>query len=215
MYNLLARAGVCDPSVEKATIGGRKRFILRINRAAAQESPMTIRYFTKDDIPLLWNWLNKPHVKSRWEVPASFSDFKATKLRHLSLHQDNEFIIRSNNNPIAFFQYFWGNQDITNAVGLKTEATSKILILGYFVAEETHFNDEAIVMALKSFIDKAFTETDTECILSASSMDEPYHFKNLSRAGFIILESFDTHDQRSIIMKFDKKMYKGHNQHQE
>lgn len=148
----------------------------------------------KNDLDLLCEWLDKPHVKEWWDDHLSHEEIKAKYGQRIGDEVVVPFIIYLNDKPIGFIQYYHATQVGDGWWPNETEGTVGI---DQFIGEEDCINRGLGTQMITAFIQQLFSTQGVKKIITDVDPNNKRAIKCYEKVGFKFVELIDTPDGKA------------------
>lgn len=153
------------------------------------------RPMTVDDLPIVREWLMRPHVAEWWADGDDF-EFVSGDLGHHDLAQ---FIVNLDGAPIAYLQcYRLGDWHVN--FGNHPEGTRG---LDQFISESDLLSRGHGSAFIRQFMDEMFARGVPRFVIDPQP-DNPRAIRAYEKAGFIRSHEIETPDGRALLMTLDR-----------
>lgn len=167
---------------------------------------LSFRAMTHDDLPLLHEWLQRPHVQRWWNDRRTFEEVVAHYRPSLDgADPTDHYVALEDDMPIGFFQtyLYWDYPDEAAAMGLDPHAAGVDL----FIADEERIGRGLGSALLRRFVDDyAFALPDvTHCVAEPDEANVA-SIRAFEKAGFHIVGTWDNavDGKRHVIVRKDR-----------
>jgi RimJ/RimL family protein N-acetyltransferase len=156
--------------------------------------PVTFRLMTSDDLPLLHEWLQRPHVRRWWDPHETFAEVEA----HYAPRIDGDDLVElylalEGDEPVAFVQTY-----------LTDEATAGIDL---FVADESRTGKGLGTRIIERFVDEVvFARPETIACIADPEHGNAASLRAFERAGFVRIGDAD---ERHALVRNDRSRPEG------
>ncbi len=152
---------------------------------------------TTDDLPLLFRWMNAPHVKPWWNTESSWDEFQKNYRRNIADPKVFPFIVDHNGLPIGYINY-WFVEDDPNFIHLyapDTIGTDQLIGEIEFVGKG---HGPAFV---KLFTDNLLREKKTSIVMTDPDLKNEAAIKPYGKAGFSAVQEMMTDEGLILLME--------------
>ncbi|MFL5488549.1 MAG: GNAT family N-acetyltransferase [Gemmatimonadaceae bacterium] len=157
------------------------------------------RPLTEDDLPMLHDWIARPHVAAVWDSPTSIEE---TREEYLPTIRDpsslRAYIAWQHGRPIGFIQSYvaahagdgwWSDERDPGVIGIDQ-----------FIAAASDLNRGIGTAMVKAFVARLFEDPSTTRVQTDPSPDNDRAIRCYEKAGFRQLGEADTPDGRAVLM---------------
>ena len=203
---LLRAAGLRkrEPAAAEAMV--RAQFERHVKAAvgrALEEPIISFRSLTQADLPLLHEWLNRPHVAQWWDDRTSLAEVEHDFRPLLEDHSTTRpFIALSNGTPIGYIQSYvaMGSGDGWWA----DEADPGVRGIDQFLAHADQLGQGLGTKMVRAFVRQLFADPGVTRIQTDPSPENRRAIRCYEKAGFRALREIDTPDGRALLMVCDR-----------
>ena len=164
-----------------------------------QPPAITFRPLTRDDFPLLCDWIARPHVREWWDSPSTLAEIEADYGPTLAEDSpDRAFIVLADGAPIGFIQSYvvmgspggwWPGEADPGARGIDQ-----------FLADE-HLMGRGLGTAMvRAFVDSLFEDPAVTGVQTDPSPANARAIRCYEKAGFSRRGVVDTPDGPALLM---------------
>jgi RimJ/RimL family protein N-acetyltransferase len=161
------------------------------------------RPITESDLPLLSEWLQRPHVAARWDDQTSPDQVRAKYLPRLAEGSTVvPYLAFLGDDPIGYIQSyvpaFEGDDwwpDVTDP-GVRG--------IDQFLADEANLNQGLGSAMVTAFVAQLFADPSVTRIQTDPSPDNPRAIRCYEKAGFRRIGLVDTPDGQALMMRIDR-----------
>ncbi|HYO78354.1 MAG TPA: GNAT family N-acetyltransferase [Thermoanaerobaculia bacterium] len=161
---------------------------------------ITFRPLTMRDIPLVHEWLMRPHVAEWWGEPESLAEREAEfgPLTDEGSDSTRGYIALLDGAPIGFIQSYvamdsgggwWPDERDPGARGIDQ-----------FLANENQLNRGLGTAMVRAFVEKLFSDPSVTRIQTDPRPDNARAIRCYEKAGFRAIGEVDTPDGRALVM---------------
>lgn len=162
---------------------------------------ITFSRLKSDDLDLLCQWFNKPHVLEWWNDHLTAEEIKEKYGKRVGDSVVCPYIVYLNEKPIGYIQYYWANRlgseqwsnEDDNAVGLDQ-----------FIGDENYLNQGLGTLMLKAFIKYLFENHPIKKIITEADLNNLRAKRCYQKAGFHEASIINTPDSKSILMEIKR-----------
>jgi aminoglycoside 6'-N-acetyltransferase len=147
---------------------------------------ISFRALQREDLSLVQQWLNQPHVLEWWHTPMSLEDVHAKYDPRIDgTEPTHVFLIHYDGRPVGLIQWYrWSNyMEHAQLLGAKPEYAGIDLAIG-----ERDMTGRGVgTAAIRQFVDEiVFAETAIAAIVSDPEEKNTRSLRAFTRAGFIV-----------------------------
>jgi AacA4 family aminoglycoside N(6')-acetyltransferase len=176
---------------------------------AANENPVTLRLMTEHDLPMLHNWLNRPHIVEWWggeeERPTLDEVLEHYLPRVLAKESVTPYIVMLDNEPIGYAQSYiaLGSED-----GWWAEETDPgVRGIDQTLANPTQLNKGLGTMLVRALVDLLFADPSVTKIQTDPAPSNLRAIRCYEKAGFVQEKAITTPDGEAIYMVQSRQDY--------
>jgi RimJ/RimL family protein N-acetyltransferase len=162
--------------------------------------PFQFELLTERRLPLLAEWLARPHVAEYWGEPSSTDELWADYLAPEREDSSTEaFIVLFGSQPVGFVQVYrvagcsggwWPDERDPGARGIDQ-----------FLADEGALNQGLGTAMIRAFLTRLFASSDVTTIQTDPDPDNARAIRAYEKAGFVKDEVVDTPDGKALLMR--------------
>lgn len=170
----------------------RNRSRLRINDAL--RSLLNFRLMTRDDLPLLHEWLQRPHVRRWWDPRETLADVEAHYLPRLTGDDPVDlYLALEDGRPFAFLQTY-----------LADGATAGVDL---FIADESRTRKGVGSALIRRFVDEVvFARPETTACIADPEHTNAASIRAFEKAGFVRVGELD---EKHALLRKDRSRHGG------
>lgn len=169
------------------------------------DDTMVFRSLTDADLPLLYEWMQRPHVTEWWDAPASFDECcHEYSARSLELAGVKAFIACLDDRPVGFIQSYVARDagdgwwaDITDP-GVRG--------IDQFLAEADMLNRGMGTTMVRAFVETMFADPTVTRIQTDPAPGNVRAIRCFEKAGFRRVGEVTTPDGLAIYMLCDRPL---------
>jgi aminoglycoside 6'-N-acetyltransferase-1b/aminoglycoside 6'-N-acetyltransferase-2 len=157
---------------------------------------------TESDLPLLYSWLNRPHVLEWWTGEASLEEVRAKYLPRIGSGTVRPYLAYLGSEPIGYIQSY---------VAVETEdgwwigyADPGVLGIDQFIAEPGRLGQGLGTAMASQFAALLFRDPTVSRILVDPRPDNPRAIRCYEKAGFRAEGVVTTPDGPALLMTLDR-----------
>jgi RimJ/RimL family protein N-acetyltransferase len=156
--------------------------------------PVTFRPMTKDDLPLMHEWLQRPHVKRWWDPRETLAEVEAHYAPRIAGDDPVDlWLALENGRPIAFLQTY-----------LQDDTTAGIDL---FVADESRIGKGLGSELIRRFVDEVvFARARTTACIADPEHANVASIRAFEKAGFVRVGDLD---ERHVLVRKDRSRPEG------
>jgi RimJ/RimL family protein N-acetyltransferase len=161
------------------------------------------RPITESDLPLLSEWLQRPHVAARWDDQTSLDQVRAKYLPRLAEGSTVvPYLAFRGDDPIGYIQSY---VPALEGNGWWPEITDPgVRGIDQFLADEANLNQGLGSAMVTAFVAKLFADPAVTRIQTDPSPDNPRAIRCYEKAGFRRIGLVDTPDGQALLMQVDR-----------
>lgn len=156
-------------------------------------------HLTEDDLPMLFKWLNRPHLIKWWGREVSLDQVRE---KYLSRIEDKEaakpFIVKMNDKPIGYIQYY--NAGEGNPDWWSDKPGTDVLGIDQFIADEENLNKGIGTSMISGFIKLLFEDKHVTEIRVDPRPDNLRAIRCYEKVGFQKIKTIITPDGLALMM---------------
>lgn len=156
----------------------------------------------KENIPLLYSWLNEPHVSKWWPTPKKDEPINEFLQRIRSI--DTGYLVLLNSIPIGYIQYYKINRNEKSGAWLP-ELPQNTIGIDQFIGDKNLLGKGYGALFIKEFIN--YLSNSLEPILTTVIVDpEPHNIaaiKCYEKVGFINMGIYDRRGEPAQLLRYD------------
>jgi AacA4 family aminoglycoside N(6')-acetyltransferase len=160
---------------------------------------ITFRPLTKHDLPMLYEWLTRPHVAEWWGDQGTFADLEA-EYGPLTDEQASTrvYIALLDGEPLGFIQSYvaMGSGD----GWWEDERDPGVRGIDQFLANEDQLNRGLGTAMVRAFVEQLFRDPAVTHIQTDPAPDNARAVRCYEKAGFRAVREVDTPDGRALFM---------------
>lgn len=153
---------------------------------------------TEDDVPLLFDWLNRPHVAEWWDGPVSFSQVREKYLPRLGGGTVSPYLACLNVVPIGFIQSY-----VTAAPGdgwWPDECDPRVMGIDQFLADPDNLGKGLGSEMVAQFVQLLFENPAVTKVQTDPAPNNLRAIRCYEKAGFRRVGVIDTPDGPVLLM---------------
>jgi RimJ/RimL family protein N-acetyltransferase len=160
----------------------------------SEVADLSFRPLREDDLPLLHEWLRRPHVARWWNPAETLAEIEAKYRPRIAGEEPVDlYLAVEAGEPVAFLQTY-----------LEDEVTAGMDV---FIADEARTGKGEGSELIRRFVDEVvFRRAETlKCIADPEETNAP-SIRAFAKAGFTVLDTFDDpHDEkRHVLVRKDR-----------
>ena len=157
----------------------------------------TFQRLTAADLPLLHDWLNRPHVAARWDGPVRLEDMPEKFGPHLVSDTVFGYLAHRDGKPMAYVQAY----DATHAGdGWWPDAAPGTWGIDQFLANEEDLGKGIGSQMVRQFTELVFERHRATAILTDPAPDNARAIRCYEKAGFVAVGETVTPDGPALLM---------------
>ncbi len=150
------------------------------------------------DGPLLYDWLNQPHVAQRWGGPITREEVQEHYLDVLDSSTER-FIACLDGKPLGYIQTYWATE--VGGGWWPNETDPGTIGIDFFIGDAGQLDRGIGSAMLRQFTSDLLRKPRVTKVISDPSPENPRSIKCLSNAGFTNLGIINTPDGAAVLMK--------------
>jgi RimJ/RimL family protein N-acetyltransferase len=164
-----------------------------------ETTPWTFRPLTASDLPMLYEWLRRPHVAQWWPTPELYADVVEEFRDHLDpSHSTRGHVALFHGQPAGFIQSYhaagsgdgwWEDETDPGARGIDQ-----------FLADEDKLGRGLGSAMIAAFVDRLFEDPAVTVVQTDPSPDNERAIRAYRRAGFDAEREVTTPDGPALLM---------------
>lgn len=157
---------------------------------------------TLADLPMLHEWLTRPHVAEWWSRPSSLAevDEEYAPLITDGDSTDHAYIVLADGEPIGFIQSYVAMGGGSGDGWWPDERDPGVRGIDQFLAHRELLGHGVGTAMVKAFVRKLFDDPAVTRIQTDPSPDNARAIRCYEKAGFRALREVDTPDGRALLM---------------
>lgn len=195
-YIILTLIMIPTNSIEK-----KEKSLMNIEK----KSIFTFKILTKNDWPLIINWLKEKHVNQWWPVPKedeNFEDF----LMQLRSKDTIGYLIMFNEIPIGFIQYYYIDQTKEKTGAFYPKLPKNTIGTDQFIGDLNYIGKGYGTILIKEFIHFiAKLKPDITTVIVDPEPNNYPAIKCYEKVGFKQIGNFETAFGPALLMQYDIK----------
>lgn len=164
-------------------------------------SDFTFKPLSTEDLEILCDWLEKPHVLKWWNDHLTRDEIKITYGQRIGDHIVCPFIIYYHDKPIGFIQYYWASKV---GDGWWPNEDDHTVGTDQFIGEIDYINKGYGTAMLKAFIEFLFCDPNVHKIMTEADPQNLRAKRCYEKAGFIEQGMVSTPDGESMMMTISR-----------
>lgn len=167
---------------------------------------LSFRPMTRDDLPLLHEWLHRPHVLRWWKEGRTLAEVEAHYGPALAGDDPTDhYFALDDGRPIGFFQtyLYWDYPEEAECMGLDPDAAGVDL----FIADEERIGQGLGSELLRRFVDEyAFALPGVTHCIAEPEEENVASIRAFEKAGFRVTGTWDNavDGKRHVIVRKDR-----------
>lgn len=153
------------------------------------------------DLPLLQEWLGRPHVAERWDGPVSLESMAKKFELHVSSSHIFGYLAKLDDLPIGYCQAYQADRV---GDGWWPDAAPGTWGIDQFLADGTRLGMGFGTRMVQAFAAQVFARHDARRILTDPSPDNLRAIRCYEKAGFRVLGEVETPDGKAVLMQMDR-----------
>ena len=159
----------------------------------------TFQQISSDDLPMLHEWLSRPHVAEWWEKPSTCDEVLEEYGPVVSGEDSTRaYIVQLDDAPIGFIQAYVAMDSPEG--WWEGEKDPGVLGIDQFLANADQLNRGLGTAMIRAFIRFLFEDPEVTRIQTDPSPENARAIRCYEKAGFRPLKEVDTPDGRALLM---------------
>lgn len=174
------------------------------SRDAPRLTSFDFRPLTADDLPLLHEWIGRPHVAEWWDGSPSLEEIREEYLPYtMNVPSFRPYIVYESGRAIGFIQSYiaaeagdgwWPDETDPGVVGIDQ-----------FLADAAQLNQGLGTAMVRAFVESLFRDSAVTRIQTDPNPANARAIRCYEKAGFRRSRELDTPDGRALLMIRDRK----------
>ena len=157
------------------------------------------RPLTASDVPMLHEWLNRPHVAAVWTPTPSLEELHEEYLENAADPSfPRAYVAHLDGAPIGFIQSYVGAH--SGDGWWPDERDPGVLGIDQFLADEARLNQGIGSAMVRAFVDLLFDDPATTRVQTDPSPANARAIRSYEKAGFRRLREVETPDGPALLM---------------
>jgi RimJ/RimL family protein N-acetyltransferase len=153
---------------------------------------------TADDLPLLHDWVNRPHVAEWWDRPLTSEQTREEFLPDVPEHGDHRFIARVDGRPIAYIQTYMA---IDQGHGWWTgQHDERVRGIDQFLGEADALDRGLGTALVRQFVERLFADPAVSCVQVDPDPANGRAIRCYEKAGFTRDRLIETPDGPALLL---------------
>ena len=162
------------------------------------------RPLTHDDLPMLGEWLRRPHVAEWWGPPESLDELAAEYGPGIAgTVPHRAYVVRLDGRPIGFIQSYVAAETHGDGWWLD-ERDPGVWGIDQFIADPTLLGQGLGTAMVHAFVARLFEHAAVTRVQTDPSPDNARAIRCYEKAGFRAVGEIDTPDGRALLMYCDR-----------
>jgi RimJ/RimL family protein N-acetyltransferase len=172
---------------------------------ARSRSELDFEPLTRGDLPMLYEWLHRPHVAQWWREPPSLAGLEADYFR--AEDSTRAYIVRLDGEPVGFIQSYvaMGSGD----GWWEDETDPGCRGIDQFLANAQDLGRGLGGMMINAFVGQLFEDPAVTTVQTDPAPDNARAIRCYRRAGFVVQEEVNTPDGPALLMLRHRACPKG------
>lgn len=158
----------------------------------------TFRPVSMLDVPLLHDWLNRPHVAERWDNATTLPEVEKRYRTHLDSGCVFPFIVELDGKPIGFIQSY--NAELVGD-GWWQDEPSGTWGVDQYLGEESLLGKGVGSQFIREFTDDLLNTSQVKRVITDPAPDNKRAIRAYEKAGFIGIGIIQTPDGPAFLME--------------
>lgn len=164
---------------------------------------LTFRPIVRDDLPLLHEWIQRPHVAQWWYAPCTLANVQADYLPTIDgLSSTKAYIACLNDRSIGFIQAYVV-KDSADGWG-KAETDPGVRGIDQFLADASRLNQGLGTSMIRSFVAMLFSDSHVTSVQTDPDPANHRAIRCYTKAGFKPVDNIITPDGLALLMRCDR-----------
>jgi RimJ/RimL family protein N-acetyltransferase len=155
------------------------------------------RPLTEADLPRLWEWMNRPHVATRWVGPITLERVQAKYRPRLGGGPVRPYLARLADVPVGFIQSYWATQVPDE---WPEERDPGVMGIDQFLADPEKLNQGLGTEMVRQFVAHLFEDPRVTRVQTDPSPDNSRAIRCYEKAGFRRQGLMTTRDGPVLLM---------------
>jgi RimJ/RimL family protein N-acetyltransferase len=160
------------------------------------------RPLTPEDLPMLHEWLLRPHVRQWWHEPSTIAELDRDYVSPSADSSTHAYIAMRGDMPIGFIQSYvvmgsgagwWTGETDAGARGIDA-----------FLANASDLGQGLGRALIRAFVDRLFADADVTTVQADPARDNVRAIRSYRGAGFAIVGDVDTPDGPATLMRVER-----------
>ncbi len=152
---------------------------------------------TADDFPLMYEWLNKPHICDIWDGPQTMEQVEKN-YSDMTKHWVYPHIVYFHDKPIGYIQSYYANR--AGEEWWKDEPPGTWGV-DQFIGDEEFLGKGLGSDFIRQFTDHLFLNKSVKRIITDPAPENTRAIRAYEKAGFKILKNIVTPDGPAVLME--------------
>jgi aminoglycoside 6'-N-acetyltransferase Ib len=170
-----------------------------VNPEVRAETAISFRPLTSTDVPVLYQWLTRPHVAQWWPPPESLTELEQEFTPLMADHSTTRpYIVLGEGEPIGYIQSYvaMGSGD-----GWWPDETDPgVRGIDQFLAHADHLNRGLGTAMVRAFVQRLFSDPAVTQVQTDPSPENRRAIRCYEKAGFRRVGEVDTPDGPALLM---------------
>jgi RimJ/RimL family protein N-acetyltransferase len=168
--------------------------------AILESQRISFRSITRDDLPMIYEWTQRPHVAEWWQSPACIADLEECYLPAIiDASGDRAYVAQFDDEPIGFIQSY-----VVMASGdgwWEDEADPGARGIDQYIAHPHQLNQGLGTLMIRSFVAKLFESPEVTVVQADPRPDNHRAIRSYTKAGFVTVGEVATPDGIALLMR--------------
>ena len=152
----------------------------------------------KGDLPLLHEWLNRPHIAERWDGPFTAASMPSKFNEHMISKHLFGYLAMLDGMPVGYIQTYEATKV---GGGWWSDVVEGTWGIDQFLADGSSLGVGLGTKMVEAFTEFVFATHNAKQIITDPSPDNPRALRCYEKAGFKVLKQIDTPDGPAILMQ--------------
>jgi len=157
-----------------------------------------------EDLPMLHEWLHRPHVRRWWREPSTIAELDRDYVQPSADPSTRAYIAMRDGIPVGFIQSYvvkvsrggwWTSETDPGARGIDQ-----------FLANARELNQGLGRAMVRAFVDRLFEDPRVTTVQTDPAPDNERAIRSYRGAGFATIGDVDTPDGRATLMRIGREI---------
>ena len=164
----------------------------------------TFKPLTPEDLPMLHEWLHRPHVRQWWREPSTIAELERDYVLPSADSSTHAYIAMRDDSPVGFFQSYvvmgsgdgwWTSETDPGARGIDQ-----------FLANASDLGHGIGRAMIRAFVDRLFEDPCVTSVQTDPAPDNERAMRSYRGAGFATIGDVDTPDGPATLMRIERAL---------